>query len=82
MLWKLKLTRGPLLKETTPITQPVRLGVQIQDSSGVVGSPTPLVWNSGERINTHSNKGLARVKTHLKTMALRLQSESRNRQNR
>ena len=52
MLWKSKSTHGPLQKHATPMSQPVWLGVGIQDPSGVVEIQVHS-WGSLEKISTY-----------------------------
>ena len=52
MLWKSKSTHGPLLNYATRISQPVWLGVGIEDLR-CCGNPSPLVDNSKENINIY-----------------------------
>ena len=54
MLWKPKSTHGPLQKHATPISQPVWLGVGMEDPFGVVEIQLHL-WKTLEKIsNTYS----------------------------
>ena len=52
MLWKSKFTHGPLQKYATPISQPVWLGVGIEDPSGVVEIHVHS-WGTLEKISTY-----------------------------
>ena len=52
MLWKPKSTHGPLQKHATPISQPVWLGVGIEDPLGVVEIQVHS-WGTPEKISTY-----------------------------
>ena len=52
MLWKSKSTHGPLQKYATPISQPICLGVGIEDPSGVVEIQVHS-WGTLEKISTY-----------------------------
>ena len=54
MLWQPKSTHGPLQKYATPISQPVWLGVGIEDPSGVVEIQVHS-WGTLEKIETYTS---------------------------
>ena len=52
MLWYSKSTHRPLPKYATPISQPVWLGVGIENPSGVVETQVHS-WGTQEKISTY-----------------------------